>query len=183
MEASVFDEYLASMASADDHSRQMDSRYIALECIRIQRRFAAFRIEPHAQAFYKREIGMIPGQREHASRGQSLLTASIFDHDFFLRDALHSRLEQRFHLAGLDPVLNVRPYPILDRCTKFLFPVYQRHSRSISIEIERCLSSGIFPADHDHVLIPEFVWLRVIVRNVRKIFTRRSEERRVGKEC
>src|SRR5260370_28975601 len=132
MEASVFDENLASMPSADDHSGQMDSRHIALERIRIQRRFAAFRIKPHAQAFNEREIGMVAGQREHAPRGQSLLTVSIFDHDFFLRDALHARLEQRSHFAGLDAVLNVQPHTILDRCSKILAPVYNLDSRSTS---------------------------------------------------
>src|SRR5256885_16745882 len=56
VEAPVFDENFASMPSADHHAGQMDPRNIALERIRIQRRLAAFRIKPHAQAFNEREI-------------------------------------------------------------------------------------------------------------------------------
>src|SRR5216683_3415480 len=175
VEAPVFDENLAGVPPANDHARQMDSRHIALKRVRIQRRLAAFRIEPHTQTFYEREIGVVAGQREHASRRQFLLTGSIFDHDFLARDLLDARLEQRFHLAGLDPVLNVRPHPVLDRCTKVLIPVHQRHARSISIEIERRLRGGIFPADHDHVLIPIFVRLGVVMRYVREIFARHAQ--------
>src|SRR6266849_2002278 len=153
VETPVFDEDLAGMPSADDHTRQMDSRHVALKCVRIQSRLAAFRIKAHTQAFDERKIGMVAGQSEHASRRQSLLAGSILNHDLFFRDLFHARLEQRFHLAGLDPVLNVRPHPILDRCTEFFVPVHQRHARSISKKIERRLRGGIFSADHDYVLI------------------------------
>src|SRR6266852_9416117 len=78
VEAPVFDENFAGVPPADDHSREMDARHIALQRIRIQRRFAAFRIKLHAQALDEREIGVVAGQREHASRGQSLLTGAIF---------------------------------------------------------------------------------------------------------
>src|SRR5437588_283501 len=175
VEAPVFDENLASMPPADDHARQMDPWHIALERIRIQRRLATFRIESHTQAFHEREIGMVAGQREHVSRGQSLLTGSIFDKHFVLRDLLHVRLEQRSNLAGLDPVLNVRPHPILDRCTKFLLAVHQRHAHAISIQVERGFRGGIFPANHNHILIPIFERLRVVVRNVRKILARHAQ--------
>src|SRR5216683_6274833 len=93
VEAPVFDEYFAGVPPADDLSGQMDARHIALQRIRIQRRFAAFRIKLHAQALDEREIGVVAGQREHASRRQSLLTGSIFDHDFLICDLLHARLE------------------------------------------------------------------------------------------
>src|SRR5260370_11313294 len=172
VEAPVFDKNFAGVPPADDHSGQREARHIALQRIRIQRRFAAFRIKPHTPAFNDREVGMVAGQREHASRGQSLLTGAIFDHNFLIRDLLHARLEHCFHLARLDPVLNVRPYPILDRCTKFLVPVYQRHAHAISIQIERRLRRGIFPADYDSVLIPIFVGLRVVMRYVRKTLSR-----------
>src|SRR5713101_8887251 len=114
VEAPVFDEYLAGVPPADNHSGQMDPRHIALQRIRIKRRLAAFGIEPYTKFFEEGKIGMVAGQREHASRRQSQLTGSIFDNDFLIRDLLHARLEQRFHLAGLDPVRNVRSHPILD---------------------------------------------------------------------
>src|SRR5256885_17260323 len=79
VEAPVFDENFASMPSADHHAGQMDPRNIALERIRIQRRLAAFRIKPHAQAFNEREIGMVAGEREHPSRRQSLFAGPILD--------------------------------------------------------------------------------------------------------
>ena len=158
------------MPSADHHAGQMDPRNIALERIRIQRRLAAFRVKPHAQAFNEREIGMVAGEREHPSRRQSLFAGPILYKNFFIGDPLHARLEQRFHLARLDAVLNVRPDPILDRCTKFLVPVHQRHARSVSIQVERRFRGRILPADHNHILIPIFVRLAVVMRYMREVF-------------
>src|SRR5260370_31970028 len=76
VEAPVFDENFAGVPPADDHSREMDARHIALQRIRIQRRFAAVRIELHTQVFNERAIGMVAGQREHAPPGQSLFPCS-----------------------------------------------------------------------------------------------------------
>src|SRR5438876_371271 len=137
VEAPVFDKYLAGMPPSDDHASQMNPRHIAFERVWVERRFAGFRIEPHPQALNKREVRMIARQREHASRGQSALAGSIFNYNFVICDSFHMRLEHGLHLAGLDAILNVRPHPILNGCTKFLLPMHQRHTCSVSIEIDR----------------------------------------------
>src|SRR5207253_9170928 len=129
----------AGMPPADDHASQMKPRHIAFERVWIERRFAGFRIEPHPQALNKREVRMIARQREHTSRGQSALAGSIFNYNFVICDSLHMRLEHGLHLAGLDAILNVRPYPILDRRTKLLLPMHQRHAPPLSIEMQRPL--------------------------------------------
>ena len=84
------------------------------------------------------------------------------------------RLEHGLHLTCLDTILNVRPHPILDRRTKLLFAVHKRHTRPVSIEIERRLCGGVFPANHDNVLIPIFVRFRVVVRYVGQFLARHS---------
>src|SRR6266851_809345 len=53
VKAPVFDEDLAGVPASDNHARKVDSRHIALQRIRIQRRSAALRIELHAEAFDK----------------------------------------------------------------------------------------------------------------------------------
>src|SRR5260370_37385973 len=53
VETAVFDENLAGVPASDDYARKVDSRHIALQRMRIQRRPAAFRIELHAEAFDK----------------------------------------------------------------------------------------------------------------------------------
>src|SRR5207302_8272390 len=99
---------------------------------------------------------------------------SVFNYDFVIGDPFHARLEHGLHLTSLDAILNVRPYPILDRRTKFLLAVYKRHTRTVSIEIVRRLSGGVFSADHYNVLLPMFVGFRVIVRYVREFLSQHS---------
>src|SRR6266851_5099306 len=53
VETAVFDENLAGVPASDNHARKVDSRHVALQRIRIQRRPTAFRIELHAQALDK----------------------------------------------------------------------------------------------------------------------------------
>src|SRR5213082_115967 len=142
VKASVFNKYLARMPPANDHASQMNPRDIAFEGVRIERRLATLRIEPHPQAFNEREIGVVARKRKHPPRGQSAFAGSILNHNFVARDPFYMRLEHGLHLTCLDTILNVRPHPILDSRTKFLLPMHQRHTRSVSIEIEIRLRSG-----------------------------------------
>src|SRR5580700_1843381 len=89
VEAAVLDKNVASVPSADDHAGQVDSRHIAFERIRIKRGFSRIGVELHAQAFDKFIIGVIAGQGEYLSRGQSLLARAILHNDFLSRDLFY----------------------------------------------------------------------------------------------
>src|SRR5438876_659731 len=78
VKASVFNKYLARMPPANDHASQMNPRDIAFEGVRIERRLATLRIEPHPQAFNEREIGVVARKRKHPPRGQYAFATSIF---------------------------------------------------------------------------------------------------------
>src|SRR6267142_5382627 len=79
MKSPVLDEDFARVAPAGDYARQMHPWHIALQRLRIEFRFAAFRIELHSQALNERVVWVVSGQREDLSRGQSPFTGSAFD--------------------------------------------------------------------------------------------------------
>src|SRR6266481_9622136 len=118
---------------------------------------------------------MIARQRKNLARRQNFFSPAILHKHAICSDLHYARTEERLNLPCLDAVLDVRPHPIFYRRSQLFVPVHQRYTRAIAVQVERCFGRGIFPADDDYLLIPKFVRLGVVMRNVWQLFTRHSE--------
>src|SRR6266481_4068828 len=118
---------------------------------------------------------MIARQRKNLACRQKCSSSAILHEHAICSDLHYARTEERLNLPCLDAVLDVRPHPIFYRRSQLFVPVHQRYTRAIAVQVERCFGRGIFPADDDYLLIPKFVRLGVVMRNVWQLFTRHSE--------
>src|SRR5882724_4629474 len=169
VKAPVLDKNLPGVAAAHHYSRQMNSWHIALKRIRIQLWLARHRIELHAQAFDEPVVRVIPRERKNVFRGDAALALWSLHHHGVASKLLHCGVEQSRDFAGLQPILDVRLDPILDRRTQLLPAMHQRHVRAIAVQLQRSNGRRIFSANYHHVLPPVFERVRVVVRDMREV--------------
>ncbi len=110
------------------------------------------------------EIGDLPlvSPNEKPTRVEAL--------KYYRKAAEHYELElrlfelvQRLNLPGFDPIFDVGLHPILDGLPEMRVAVYQRHFGAVSIQVQRRLGRGVFPADDHHIFFPKRMRLRVVM--------------------
>src|ERR1700676_4300784 len=82
----VLNENLSRVPPANHHARQVNSRNVALQRVRIERRLAGNRIEMHSQVLDELEIRMISSEGEYLFCGQPLFAAAVGDNHFVRRN-------------------------------------------------------------------------------------------------
>src|ERR1700730_6855777 len=163
------------MPASGYHTRKVKTGHIALQRFWVQRWLAAFGIESHAQTFNKGEVRVISRQCKHLFRRKSLCLAMLVYNDFVSSNFLDARFQQCLNLSRLDAVFNIRSYPILQGPPQFLPSMHQRNPRAVSVQVQRSFRRGVLPADDHDVLIPEFMWFPIVMRDVRQVFARHSQ--------
>src|SRR5215472_12107920 len=149
----------------------MDPRDIAFERISVEFRLAANGVQAHSETLYERVVRMISRQGKYLLGWECVFAPSILHNHFLLAKLSDVRLEEGLDLPRVDTVLDVRAHPILNRRAKVLLSMDDGNSRSVAVQVERRIGSRIFSSDHDNILFPVFVWLRIVVRNVRQVFS------------
>src|SRR5438477_6177965 len=115
MEASILDEDLSGLRSSDDHARQINSGNIALQCLGIAHRTHVITIlrKLHTDGAQEIEIRVIASKRKDKVILQALFAVGSADAHEIFADLAYRAVEERFHLASLDAVLDIRLDPIL----------------------------------------------------------------------
>src|ERR1700733_6497532 len=114
MESAVLDENLVSAHAGNDHSGEVDTRYIALQRLRIARRAAVFPFHLYANRSQKIKVGMVPGQGKDKIILQSNQSLRRQQLDRVFRDAGHGAGKVGSDFAVLDAIVDVRQNPVFD---------------------------------------------------------------------
>src|SRR5215469_10555245 len=113
VEAAILDKNLVGARSGHDHTRDVDSRYVALERNRIAYRTTLFGGEFDSHRAKKFIVGMISGEREDKVVLDFHLAFRGVQHDVICLDRLDRAAEVSSDLTVLDAVLDIGENPVL----------------------------------------------------------------------
>src|SRR6266436_5445151 len=109
---------------------------------------------------------MVPSKREHKIVFQIKRTGRSSQCHVVTADFMHSTVEMRNDFAGLDAVLDVGPYPILDIVVDLRSAMDESNASAVPPQIQSHLGRGILAANHNDIRIKIRMGLPIIMEDL-----------------